>query len=189
MYAELVILGISAIAIVYALLTSYKIIKEPAGSGRMVEIHEYIKEGASAYLKKQYTVIFGIAAVIVVLLTLLGWYRMAASYVLGALSSVTAGFVGMKIAVNANVRTTNVAKEKGLNKALRLAFNGGLVMGLMTVGVGLLLIVIQYIVYGETPEAINDIIGYSFGASSVALFARVGGGIYTKAADIGSDLV
>lgn len=189
MYAELVILGISAIAIVYALLTSYKIIKEPAGSGRMVEIHEYIKEGASAYLKKQYTVIFGIAAVIVVLLTLLGWYRMAASYVLGALSSVTAGFVGMKIAVNANVRTTNVAKEKGLNKALKLAFNGGLVMGLMTVGVGLLLIVIQYIVYGETPEAINDIIGYSFGASSVALFARVGGGIYTKAADIGSDLV
>ncbi|MEO3993101.1 MAG: sodium-translocating pyrophosphatase [Desulfurococcaceae archaeon TW002] len=189
MYTELVILGISAIAIVYALLTSYKIIKEPAGSGKMVEIHEYIKEGASAYLKKQYTVIFGIAAIITVLLLLLGWYRMAASYVLGALSSVTAGFVGMKIAVNANVRTTNVAKEKGLNKALRLAFNGGLVMGLMTVGVGLLLIVIQYIVYGETPEAINNIIGYSFGASSVALFARVGGGIYTKAADIGSDLV
>jgi K(+)-stimulated pyrophosphate-energized sodium pump len=189
----LVVLGAAAVAIIYALLTSYKVIKEPPGSGRMIEIHEYIKEGANAYLKKQYTVISSIVAVIVVLLTLLGWYRMAVSYVLGALSSITAGFVGMKIAVNANVRTANLAKEKGLNRALRLAFNGGLVMGLMTVGVGLMLITLQYLVYGlvygETPEAINDIIGYSFGASSVALFARVGGGIYTKAADIGSDLV
>jgi len=188
-FTEFVVLGIAAVAIIYALLTSYKVIKEPPGSGRMIEIHEYIKEGANAYLKKQYTVISGIAVVIVVLLALLGWYRMAISYVLGALSSITAGFVGMKIAVNANVRTANLAKEKGLNRALRLAFNGGLVMGLMTVGVGLMLIALQYIAYGETPEAINDIIGYSFGASSVALFARVGGGIYTKAADIGSDLV
>jgi K(+)-stimulated pyrophosphate-energized sodium pump len=95
----------------------------------------------------------------------------------------------MWIAVNANVRTTYAAKEYGIGKALRLAFNGGLVMGLMVVGMGTLLIAVQYLLYGGSAEAIRDIIGYSFGASTVALFARVGGGIYTKAADIGADLV
>ncbi len=188
-YVEGFILAVALIAIVYALITSYRVLKEPKGSGRMIEIHEFIKEGARAYLKKQYTVIFSIAVVLAILLAVFGTLRMSLSYVLGALSSIIAGYVGMRIAVNANVRTTNVAAEKGLNKALRLAFNGGLVMGLMTVGVGLLLVALQYVVYGESVEAINDIIGYSFGASSVALFARVGGGIYTKAADIGSDLV
>lgn len=189
MYIEFAILIVALIAVIYALLTSYRIAKEPSGSGKIVEIHEYIKEGARAYLKKQYTVIFAIAAVLAVLLAFFSSLRMAFSYVLGASSSVIAGYVGMRIAVDSNVRTTYAAKEKGIDKALRLAFNGGLVMGLMTVGVGLLLIVVQYLAYGETAEAVNDIIGYSFGASSVALFARVGGGIYTKAADIGSDLV
>ncbi|MEM2005919.1 MAG: sodium-translocating pyrophosphatase [Zestosphaera sp.] len=189
MYVESAILIIALVAIVYALLMSYRIVREPSGSGKMIEIHEYIKEGARAYLKKQYTVIFVIAVVLAVLLALFSSLRMAFSYVLGALSSVIAGYVGMRVAVDSNVRTTHAAKENGINKALRLAFNGGLVMGLMTVGIGLLLIVIQYVIYGEGVEAINDIIGYSFGASSVALFARVGGGIYTKAADIGSDLV
>lgn len=188
-YVEGFILAVALIAIAYALITSYKVLKEPKGSGKMIEIHEFIKEGARAYLKKQYTVIFSIAVALAILLAVFGTLRMSLSYVLGALSSVIAGYVGMRIAVNSNVRTTNVAAEKGLNKALRLAFNGGLVMGLMTAGVGLLLVALQYVMYGESVEAVNDIIGYSFGASSVALFARVGGGIYTKAADIGSDLV
>ncbi len=181
--------GAGALAIIYALVLSWYIMRAPKGEGRMVEIHEYIKEGASAYLKKQYTVILSIAAILAIVVGVLISPRMALSYVLGALSSITAGYVGMWIAVNSNVRTTYAAKEYGISKALRIAFNGGLVMGLMVVGVGTLLLTLQFIFYGLTPDAVKDIIGYSFGASTVALFARVGGGIYTKAADIGADLV
>lgn len=181
--------GAGVLAIVYALALSWYIMRAPKGEGRMVEIHEYIKEGASAYLKKQYTVILSIAAILAIVVGILISPRMALSYVLGALSSITAGYVGMWIAVNSNVRTTYAAKEYGLSKALRIAFNGGLVMGLMVVGVGTLLLTLQFMFYGLTPDAVRDIVGYSFGASTVALFARVGGGIYTKAADIGADLV
>ena len=176
------------IAIVYALTLAKIILRSPQGTGRMVEISGFIKEGAKAYLKKQYSVILTIALIIAVLLAVIS-PRMSLSYVLGALSSVAAGYVGMWVAVNANVRTTYSAKEFGLSKALRLAFNGGMVMGLMVVGLGTLLVAVQYLLYGGTSEAVRDIVGYSFGASTVALFARVGGGIYTKAADIGADLV
>ena len=176
------------IAIIYALVLAKIILRSPQGTGRMVEISGFIKEGAKAYLKKQYSVILTIALIIAVLLALIS-PRMSLSYVLGALSSVAAGYVGMWVAVNANVRTTYSAKEFGLGRALRLAFNGGMVMGLMVVGLGTLLVAVQYLLYGGTSEAVKDIVGYSFGASTVALFARVGGGIYTKAADIGADLV
>ncbi|MEM4519848.1 MAG: sodium-translocating pyrophosphatase [Sulfolobales archaeon] len=184
---EIAIVG-GLIAIVYALLLIYEIFKIPPGEGKMVEISEFIKEGASAYLKKQYSIIMSIAVVIAVLVALVS-YRLAISYILGALSSTLAGFVGMYVAVNSNVRTTYVAKTYGLGRALNVAFKGGSVMGIMGVGVGTLMIALQYMVYGGGLEVINDIIGYSFGASTVALFARVGGGIYTKAADIGADLV
>ncbi len=177
------------VAVVAGLIAiMYRIFKTPPGEGRMVEISEYIKEGAVAYLKRQYGVIMVIAVLIAVAIALIS-YRMAVSYILGALSSTIAGFVGMYVAVNANVRTTYVAKSYGLGRALSVAFQGGSVMGTTVVGVGTLMIALQYITYGGGLDVVNDIIGYSFGASTVALFARVGGGIYTKAADIGADLV
>lgn len=179
---------VGLVAIVYALLLIFEIFKIPPGEGKMVEISEFIKEGASAYLKRQYGIIISIALIIAVGVAVIS-YRLAISYVLGALSSTLAGFVGMYVAVNSNVRTTYVAKTFGLSRALSVAFKGGSVMGIMVVGVGTLMIALQYIAYGGSLETINDIIGYSFGASTVALFARVGGGIYTKAADIGADLV
>jgi len=188
MLMEMVI-AVSLVAIAYAFLLAYRILKFPAGSGRMVEISEFIKEGAVAYLRKQYSIILLIATALAVILAALVSYRVAISYILGALSSTAAGFIGMYVAVNANVRTANAAKEYGLSKALTLAFHGGSVMGLLVVGLGTLLITLQYLAYGGTAEVVNDIIGYSFGASTVALFARAGGGIYTKAADIGADLV
>ena len=181
-----VIAGISAIA--YALFLAHLIMRAPQGTGRMVEISGFIKEGAKAYLKRQYAVILSIALIIVIALALLS-PRMALSYVLGAFSSVLAGYTGMWIAVNSNVRTTYAAKEYGIARAFRVAFHGGMVMGLMVVGVGTLLLALQFLAYGGSPKAIMDIIGYSFGASTVALFARAGGGIYTKAADVGADLV
>ncbi|MEM1679728.1 MAG: sodium-translocating pyrophosphatase [Sulfolobales archaeon] len=176
------------VAIIYALILIYRIFKTPPGEGRMVEISEFIKEGASAYLKKQYSIIILIAAIMTVVTALIS-YRLAISYILGALSSTLAGFIGMYVAVNANVRTTYAAKSYGLSRALSIAFKGGSVTGIMVVGVGTLMIALQYIAYGGRLEVINDLVGYSFGASTVALFARVGGGIYTKAADIGADLV
>ncbi len=175
-------------AIIYAFILAFMIFRKPKGSGRMVEIHEFIKEGAKAYLKRQYTVILTIAFIITGVLAVIN-PLMSLSYILGAFSSVIAGYVGMWVAVNSNVRTTYAAKEHGISKALRIAFSGGMVLGLMDVGVGILLVALQYIFYGGTPAAVRAMIGYSFGASTVALFARVGGGIYTKAADIGADLV
>ncbi len=185
-YALIISAGVFAILYAFGLI--WYILKQPQGSGRMVEIHNYIRYGAKAYLKKQYTVILIIAAIITAFLTPMGTL-LALSYFLGALSSIGAGYTGMWIAVHANVRTTNAAKEKGIAKALRIAFSGGMVLGLMVVGVGTLLIILQYMLYGSTPGAVKSIIGYSFGASTAALFARTGGGIYTKAADIGADLV
>ena len=184
----LITIAAGALAVIYALILAWFIMKQPQGSGKIVEIHNYIKEGAQAYLKKQYSVILSIAVIIMAILFFIS-PLMSLSYILGALSSVIAGYVGMWIAVNANVRTTYAAKEYGISKALRVAFNGGMVLGLMVVGVGTLLIGLQYLGYGGTSDAVKTIIGYSFGASTVALFARVGGGIYTKAADIGADLV
>lgn len=183
------VITIGVLSVTYALVLVYRIIKFPPGSGRMIEISEFIKEGAVAYLKKQYTVILSIAAVLAIAIAALISHRMAMSYVLGALSSTAAGFIGMYVAVNANVRTANAAKDYGLSKALTLAFHGGSVMGLMVVGLGTLLIALQYMVFGGGQDAVSDLIGYSFGASTVALFARAGGGIYTKAADVGADLV
>ena len=179
------------VAVAYALTLAYLIMKEPEGKGRMVDIANFIKEGARAYLKRQYSIILTIALIIAILLSIFS-IRMSLSYILGALSSVLAGYVGMWIAVNSNVRTTYAAREYGLSKAFKIAFRGGMVTGLMVVGVGTALIAIQYLLYGggpDTPDVIRDLIGYSFGASTVALFARAGGGIYTKAADIGADLV
>ncbi|MBR5244726.1 MAG: sodium/proton-translocating pyrophosphatase, partial [Clostridia bacterium] len=152
---------------------------------RMREIAGYIQEGAMAYLKRQYIVMAVFAAVMtVVLLVVLNW-QTAVCFVIGALFSVFAGFSGMMSATRANVRTAQKAKE-GMPAALNVAFSGGAVLGLCVVGLGALGLAVLYLIF----DGNNDILtGFSLGASSIALFARVGGGIYTKAADVGADLV
>ena len=152
---------------------------------RMREIAGYIQEGAMAYLKRQYIVMAVFAAVMtVVLLVVLNW-QTAVCFVIGALFSVFAGFSGMMSATRANVRTAQKAKE-GMPAALNVAFSGGAVLGLCVVGLGALGLSVLYLIF----DGNNDILtGFSLGASSIALFARVGGGIYTKAADVGADLV
>ena len=155
------------------------------GNTRMQEIASAIAEGADAFLMSEYKIL---AIFIVALFVLIGLFinwGTSLCFLLGALCSILAGFFGMKVATRANVRTANAAQEFGMNKALSIAFAGGSVMGMCVVGLGLLGCSLIYILTGNY----NILFGFSLGASSIALFARVGGGIYTKAADVGADLV
>jgi len=176
-------------AAVVSLLMAFGLYRKNAAikveDARMREIAGYIHEGAMAYLKRQYIVMAIFAAVMfVVLLVILGW-QTAVCFLVGALFSVLAGYSGMMSATRANVRTAQKAKD-GMSAALNVAFSGGAVLGLCVVGLGALGLSVLYILFGGN----NDILtGFSLGASSIALFARVGGGIYTKAADVGADLV
>jgi len=173
-------------ALVAAAVSARMVLKESQGSDRVREISGAIKEGANVYLRRQYVTIWIFMLIIAGLLFLApnwGW-RASIAFIGGALSSTAAGFAGMYVAVRANSRTANAALS-GVDKALKVAFRGGLVMGMSVVGIGLLGILIFYHWFGA-PELV---LPYSFGASSVALFARVGGGIYTKTADVGADLV
>ena len=176
-------------AAVVSLLMAFGLYRKNASikveDARMREIAGYIQEGAMAYLKRQYIVMAVFAAVMtVVLLVVLNW-QTAVCFVIGALFSVFAGFSGMMSATRANVRTAQKAKE-GMPAALNVAFSGGAVLGLCVVGLGALGLSVLYLIF----DGNNDILtGFSLGASSIALFARVGGGIYTKAADVGADLV
>ena len=176
-------------AAVVSLLMAYGLYRKNASikveDARMREIAGYIHEGAMAYLKRQYIVMAIFAAVMfVVLFVVLNW-QTAVCFIIGALFSVFAGFSGMMSATRANVRTAQKAKE-GMPAALNVAFSGGAVLGLCVVGLGALGLAVLYLIF----DGNNDILtGFSLGASSIALFARVGGGIYTKAADVGADLV
>ena len=176
-------------AAVVSLLMAFGLYRKNASikveDARMREISGYIHEGAMAYLKRQYIVMAVFAAIMfVVLLIILGW-ETAVCFLVGALFSVFAGFSGMLSATKANVRTAQKAKE-GMSAALNVAFSGGAVLGLCVVGLGALGLSVLYLIFNGN----NDILtGFSLGASSIALFARVGGGIYTKAADVGADLV
>ena len=176
---------ISAIASIIAggLLYNY-VSKQDSGTEKMKEIAAAIKEGADAFLKREYMVLAYFVAVVAVALAIFINPIMAPTYIFGSVCSGLAGFFGMQVALKANVRTANAARE-GLNRAFPIAFRGGAVMGLSVVGMGLLGISIVYGLTGN-PEII---LGYSFGASAMALFAKAGGGIYTKTADIGADLV
>ena len=176
---------ISAIASIIAggLLYNY-VSKQDSGTEKMKEIAAAIKEGADAFLKREYVVLAYFVAVVAVALAIFINPIMAPTYIFGSVCSGLAGFFGMQVALKANVRTANAARE-GLNRAFPIAFRGGAVMGLSVVGMGLLGISIVYGLTGN-PEII---LGYSFGASAMALFAKAGGGIYTKTADIGADLV
>ncbi len=191
---------ISSIALLTAFIKAINVYKKPRGSKAMKVISNAIQEGASAFLTREYKVLSVVVVLVAFLLALankgyLSW--VAVSFIVGAYFSGLAGFVGMKVATFTNARTACAAK-KSLNEALRVAFSGGTVMGLSVVGLSLLgisgLAYIYILVFGSSIEVMQETLlpiltGFSLGASSVALFARVGGGIYTKAADVGADLV
>ena len=179
-------LAAGAVALVYALLLALKIGRADAGTARMKEIAASIHQGANAFLFSEYKVLVIFAAVLFLLIGFgLGNWVTAICFIVGALFSTMAGYFGMNVATKANVRTANAAKEGGMNKALSIAFSGGAVMGMSVVGLGLLGITAIYLFTKD----VSVLTGFSLGASSIALFARVGGGIYTKAADVGADLV
>jgi K(+)-stimulated pyrophosphate-energized sodium pump len=171
--------------------------KQPAGTDVMIDLGEQIHDGAMAFLRREYMVLSGFIVIVAILLALAIGPLTAGTYVFGALSSVLAGFAGMKAATRANTRTSAAANTEGQGKALRIAFFGGAVMGLSVAALGMLGLGILYLIYasnaipgtGEFPRFAEIISGFAMGASSIALFARVGGGIYTKAADVGADLV
>ena len=176
------ILGL--VALVYAYILSQKVIKLDAGTDRMKELADAIHEGSMAFLKREYRVLSVFVGVVAVVLAIAIRYETAIAFLVGALFSAVAGNVGMRVATKANVRTANAARE-GMNPALQVAFNGGAVMGMSVVGLGLFGVGVLYMIF-EDAQIVN---GFALGASSIALFARVGGGIYTKAADVGADLV
>ena len=182
-----------ALALAFAAVTAMRVLKADPGNETMTSIGEAIKQGAGAFLRREYTSLLPFAVVVAVVLAILDYTvfdsgfavpATAISYVVGTICSASAGFIGMNIAVRANVRTAAAAMT-GLNPALRVAFSSGTVMGVTVVGIGLLGVTILYLVFQD----ISVVAGFGFGASSIALFARVGGGIFTKAADVGSDLV
>ena len=178
------ILGICAL--IFAFYLVKKVSRQDAGTDRMKEIAAFIHEGARAFLTAEYKILIIFVAVLFVLIGLgIGSWMTAGAFLVGAVFSTVAGYIGMNVATKANVRTAAAAKDSGMNKALSIAFSGGAVMGMCVVGFGLFGASVIYILTGDA----DVLSGFSLGASSIALFARVGGGIYTKAADVGADLV
>jgi len=182
----LIAAGVGVLALLFALyLVVSKINTVDVGTDRMKEISTYIQKGAMAFLMREYKALAVFVVVLAVIIAVgLGIQTMIA-FVLGAIFSTLAGFFGMRVATKANVRTANAAKENGMNKALSVAFSGGAVMGMCVVGLGVIGVSVIYLAFRDH----TILTGFGLGASSIALFARVGGGIYTKAADVGADLV
>ena len=178
-------LGASVLALLYGVFLIYKVLKSPAGSGKMLEIAAAIQQGAMAYLKRQYRTI-ALVAIAVLILLFIGKFSIATmvAFLIGAVLSAVAGFVGMYVSVRANVRTAEAAKT-GLANALSLAFQGGSVTGLFVVGLGLLSVSAFYLVTKD----LAALAGLAFGSSLISVFARLGGGIFTKGADVGTDVV
>ncbi|MBN8578316.1 MAG: sodium-translocating pyrophosphatase [Cyclobacteriaceae bacterium] len=185
------------LGLIYVIWKSAWVSKQDAGTDKMKKIASHIAEGAMAFLKAEYKILSVFVVCVALLLAFTASSETSSplvgvSFVLGAFCSALAGFIGMRVATKANVRTTNAART-GLGKALEVAFTGGSVMGMGVVGLGVLGLSILFIVYKnmftEIGQVLTVLTGFSFGASSIALFARVGGGIYTKAADVGADLV
>ena len=178
------VLGIAAL--LFAALLAARVSRQNAGTDKMKEIAAAIGEGAQAFLTAEYKILIFFVIVLFVLIGFgIGNWVTAICFVVGALFSTLAGYFGMTVATKANVRTANAAKEGGMNKALSIAFSGGAVMGMCVAGLGVLGVSAIYMI----TKNVDVLSGFSLGASSIALFARVGGGIYTKAADVGADLV
>jgi len=192
LYSLLFALGAAIFAIVFGFLLMRWILKLPAGDEKMQSIAKAIQEGAKAYLNRQYKTVAIVAVVLFVLLLFLGIYA-SLGFLVGAAASALAGYLGMYISVRANVRTTEAAKS-GLKNALNVAFRGGTVTGLLVVGLALFAVVgfFMLLIYGfkqEAGDAVKALVGLGFGGSLISVFARLGGGIYTKGADVGADLV
>lgn len=185
---------IGVVALLFALYKAMSINKVNVGTDRMKEISSYIHEGAMAFLTREYKTLVVFAGILFLVLGFGIDWATAICFAVGAIFSVLAGFFGMTVATKANVRTANAAKESGMNKALNVAFSGGSVMGMTVVGLGLLGVGALWLIFTkacgfDASTTATYLTGFGLGASSIALFARVGGGIYTKAADVGADLV
>ncbi len=176
--------GAGVIALIFAAGLAKRVLKEDQGNDAMKEIGKAIQEGAMAFLAREYRTLAIFVVVVTVILAVFISVNTAIAYIIGAICSALTGFIGMSIAIRANTRTA-AASMSGLNEGLRVAFSSGAVMGTSVVGIGILGISILYLVFQD----ITVVSGFGFGASSIALFARVGGGIFTKAADVGSDIV
>ena len=192
MESLIVALAAGGAALLFATFTAVRVLRADPGNQRMRAIGDAIREGSGTFLRREYMVLAPFVIVVAAgLWALIDWWTLdntvpetAIAYLVGTVCSATAGFIGMSVAVRANVRTAAAAMH-GLNPALRIAFSSGSVMGITVVGIGLLGVTILYMIFQD----ITVVAGFGFGASSIALFARVGGGIFTKAADVGSDLV
>ncbi|HAE70466.1 MAG TPA: sodium-translocating pyrophosphatase, partial [Gammaproteobacteria bacterium] len=185
-------IGASIIAVLYGLYTMTWIYKQSPGSDKMKEISDAIAEGASAYLNRQYTAIGVVGAILLVIISIALSYTVALGFLIGAVLSGLTGYIGMNVSVKSNCRTAEAAKN-GMNAAFQVAFKGGAITGMLVVGLALLGVSGFYmgLTAFEVPQkdALHALIGLAFGGSLISIFARLGGGIFTKGADVGADIV